>query len=387
MESDTDNYTCDFGACAGSWGGTSFAAPRWAGFLALVNEQAAAGGAEPLGFANSALYSLGKETGSQFHDITSGNNPSITDSSVLFQAVPGYDLVTGLGSPAGQPLIDALAPWSNTGFQLSLAATSLSINPGSTGSLQIGIVSHNGFEGAVSLTVTGLPSGVTATWSANPVSNGSVLTFTAESDLPRGQYQITVSGVSGKLSARGRFTLLVNAPGFSITPLSMSFPLYGGTSDSITFTVNGFAGFADPVNYSITSALPPGISAVWNTGRDRPVMLTVSAASNAQPGLYDLTVMANSGKLTSSATIQMRVLAPGYVINLTPVPTAIAQGGSFTGTVSLALEGGFNGAVSLTAPQFPQGVSVTFNPPSISGTQTSQLTLAVSGSAPVGPAT
>jgi len=104
-EANTDNYLCDQGSCTGDYGGTSFAAPRWAGFLALVNQQAVPGGKSTLGFINPAIYSIGKGASydSAFHDITSGSNNK-------YSAGPGYDLVTGWGSPNGTGLINALAP-------------------------------------------------------------------------------------------------------------------------------------------------------------------------------------------------------------------------------------------------------------------------------------
>jgi len=104
-EANTDNYICYDGTCAGGWGGTSFAAPRWAGYLALTNQQAVANGLKPLGFINPTLYSigLGSSYGADFHDITSGSNGT-------YSAVTGYDLVTGWGSPNGTGLINALAP-------------------------------------------------------------------------------------------------------------------------------------------------------------------------------------------------------------------------------------------------------------------------------------
>lgn len=104
-EANTDNYICYDGACAGGWGGTSFAAPRWAGYLALVNQQSVAHGHSTVGFINPAIYStgLGTNYGSNFHDITSGNNGT-------YSTQKGYDLVTGWGSPNGTGLINTLAP-------------------------------------------------------------------------------------------------------------------------------------------------------------------------------------------------------------------------------------------------------------------------------------
>ena len=93
------------------YGGTSFAAPRWAGFLALVNQQSVANGKGTVGFINPTLYNLGTSASrsTAFHDITSGSNPPSVGDGSGFNAVPGYDLVTGWGSPAGPALIDQLA--------------------------------------------------------------------------------------------------------------------------------------------------------------------------------------------------------------------------------------------------------------------------------------
>ena len=103
-DSDTDNYICADGTCVGGFGGTSFASPILAGFVALANQQAAAAGLPPVGFLNPALYKLaGRNNASKlFHDETAGK-------SGLYSCTPSFDLVTGVGSPAGQKLIDALA--------------------------------------------------------------------------------------------------------------------------------------------------------------------------------------------------------------------------------------------------------------------------------------
>jgi kumamolisin len=89
-------YTCaDQKAClANEYGGTSFAAPMWAGYIALVNEQLAANGKSPAGFINPTIYAqnVTARYSRDFHDITSGTSGS-------YSAVTGYDLVTGWGSP------------------------------------------------------------------------------------------------------------------------------------------------------------------------------------------------------------------------------------------------------------------------------------------------
>jgi kumamolisin len=102
-DANTDNFSCYDGGCYTGNGGTSYAAPLWAGFIALVNEQAASAQKPPVGFLNPIIYTIGgtHKYRDVFHDQKVGNNGR-------YIAGPGFDLVTGFGSPLGQPLIDAL---------------------------------------------------------------------------------------------------------------------------------------------------------------------------------------------------------------------------------------------------------------------------------------
>jgi len=101
-------------------GGTSVGSPQWAAIFALVNQARASAERDPIGFANAALYKLGRQGEAMgdpegnakpsfavFHDITSGNNA--LDSSIGFSAKPGYDLTTGWGTPNVATLVAALA--------------------------------------------------------------------------------------------------------------------------------------------------------------------------------------------------------------------------------------------------------------------------------------
>ncbi len=95
-----DQTTCT----ANEYGGTSFAAPMWAAYIALVNQQLVDNGDATIGFINPTIYAqnVTSSYGTNFHDITSGKSGS-------YSAVTGYDLVTGWGSPK-PALITALAP-------------------------------------------------------------------------------------------------------------------------------------------------------------------------------------------------------------------------------------------------------------------------------------
>lgn len=96
----------------GQWhviGGTSAAAPLWAGFTALVNQARAQSGLQALGFANPTIYNQGNAAtyGSNFHDVTIGNNNYYT-------AGLGYDNTTGWGSFQGSNLLAALSRGAQT---------------------------------------------------------------------------------------------------------------------------------------------------------------------------------------------------------------------------------------------------------------------------------
>lgn len=99
-------YSIFFG---GRWitvGGTSAAAPMWASLLTLVNASGACGG-KRVGFAAPVLYKAATYGGT-FNDVTSGNNDADGTTGGLYPAGPGYDMATGLGTPAASKLAPAL---------------------------------------------------------------------------------------------------------------------------------------------------------------------------------------------------------------------------------------------------------------------------------------
>ncbi len=94
-------------------GGTSASAPLWAGLIALADQYAG----RHLGFVNPAIYSIGRSASyhDAFHDITIGNNtPTFPGHTINgYTAAPGWDPITGWGSPNAQALIPLLVRYSN----------------------------------------------------------------------------------------------------------------------------------------------------------------------------------------------------------------------------------------------------------------------------------
>jgi len=319
MEANFDNYTCDQGSCVGTWGGTSFAAPRWAGFLALINQQAVANGNSTLGFINPAIYTIGQSSNynTDFHDITSGNNNNGKGKS--YNAVTGYDLVTGWGSPNGQNLINALAGSASPSFTLSDSPSSLTITQGSSGTSTITVTDLNGFSGSVTLAASGLPSGVTASFGTNPATATSVLTLTASSTATTGTATVTIKGTSGSLTATTTIALTVNAPAtpnFTIGASPATLTINQGSNGTSTITITSQNSFNSAVTLSATG-VPSGVTSAFSTNPVTPAAngsvtstLTLTASSTATTGAATVTVTGTSGTLTHSATIALTVNSP-----------------------------------------------------------------------------
>jgi len=255
-------YVCaDQAACtANEYGGTSFATPMWAGYMALVNQQAVLNGKPPLGFINPALYTigLGVDYGLDFHDITSGGNTLGTTS--------GYDLSTGWGSPKGSALIDALVGTPTPDFTISASPTTVSVAPGKSGVSTITTAIAGGFDAAIALSATGQPTGVTATFNptsiAAPGSGNSTLTLAVASTTAIGMYTITVKGTGGGLTESTKVTLSVTGN----VPATMTTPASGSTlgTSNVKFTWTAGTGVTQYQLWLGTSG--PGSSGLYTSG-------------------------------------------------------------------------------------------------------------------------
>ena len=104
-------YTTTTDSGAPGWtviGGTSAATPQWAALVAIANQGRAIRGAAPLASMPAALYQL---PASDFHDVTGGSNG--------LPCGPGYDMVTGRGTPYANRVIQGLVASTNTATALA----------------------------------------------------------------------------------------------------------------------------------------------------------------------------------------------------------------------------------------------------------------------------
>lgn len=199
-------YVCaDQKACtANEYGGTSFAAPMWAGYIALVNQQLAQSGKPTVGFINPTIYAqnVTSSYAADFHDIVSGTSGS-------YSAVKGYDLVTGWGSPNSGLLNALVASVPSPSFSIGASAASISVSRNASGKVTISSSALGGFNSAIALSAGGQASTATVTFSPASIAaaGSSTMTIAVSRTAALGQQTITVTGKSGSASHTATVTL------------------------------------------------------------------------------------------------------------------------------------------------------------------------------------
>ena len=302
-----DQTTCT----ANEYGGTSFAAPMWAGYLALVNQQSVANTGKTLGFINPSLYSIGASSGytTSFHDVTSGSNG--------FSATTGYDLASGWGSPNGSGLLNALLGSTTTtpGFTLSASPGSASIVQGGSGSSTITSTVSGGFSSAVTLSASGAPSGVTIGFSPTTITGTgtSSMSIAVASTVTAGTYAITVTGTSGSTTSSTTVSLTVTAPvtgSFTISVSPTSGYLLWGQSGYAVVTITATGGFSSAVTLSATG-VPSGVTSSFSptsiTGSGT-AHFNLSVPRGETTGTYPITITGTGGGVTKSTTLTFQVV-------------------------------------------------------------------------------
>ena len=305
-------FTCgDQQACQSNyWGGTSFAAPMWAAYIALVNQQLANNGKPTIGFINPTIYAqnVTSSYGTDFHDITSGTSGS-------YSAVTGFDLVTGWGSPnAG--LIAALtgAPQTSS-FSLSASPSSVSVAQGGNGSTAITVTPSGGFNSSVALTASGQPTGVTIGFNPSAVSGGSgnsTMGISVAATTTPGTYSITVSGTSGSTIEKTTVSLTVTGttPGFSISASPTSISIARSRSGSVTISTAVTGGFNSAITLSASgqgnsNSISFTPSTITGAGSST---MKITVGRKAALGNHTITVSGTSGGITHPITVTLDVL-------------------------------------------------------------------------------
>ena len=299
-------------------GGTSCAAPLWAGFTSLVNQQATSSSRASVGFINPALYALAQTANytNYFRDITTDNN-TWSQSPNLFYATNGYDLCTGLGTPNGTNLINALV---NTSGNFPVKITAPAPPYGST----LSVVNGGNPNGAWNLFVLddqSPDSGIISNGWSLTLTTGSPVGFPADNAL-----SMTASATNVLTNGIIVFTIGMTNYG----PSTSSNVL---VSDSLPSGVTLLS-----TNSTIGSVTRSGLNEFWSIGTLAPnsgAQLTLTMSSSSVGAVFNSAIVQadtldpNSDDNSASATVN--------VVGSMPPPQVSAisvGGGTFQLTVA-----------------------------------------------------
>jgi subtilase family serine protease len=305
-------------------GGTSFAAPIFAGMLAIINQKENSTGQ---GLINSSLYTLAANSNTYsaaFHDITSGGNDCTAGSSYCssadeskYYAGTGYDEASGLGSV---DLYNLMTAWT-AGSSASLEATTTTLFAATS-------TPSSGASDTITITVSPQSSSITASPTGTLTITVDGTTKTSSLALSSGtatySFSSTTSGthvITATYSGNSTF-----APSTGTTTVTIGSPSGTGSggSGSTTVTVTPSGGYTGTVDlslstsstylqdyacYDISNATVSGTSAVKETLTLYTGTANCSSAS-VQSGRVHAFHSAKTTKISSSTTIPFT--APGF---------------------------------------------------------------------------
>jgi Pro-kumamolisin, activation domain/Bacterial surface protein, Ig-like domain/Immunoglobulin I-set domain/Bacterial Ig-like domain (group 3) len=321
-------------------GGTSCAAPLWAAFTALVNQQAMASSGAPVGFLNPALYSIaaGPSYASCFHDIITGNNIG-NNTPGLYYAVTNYDLATGLGTPNGAGLINALAPSSAPYF--------ITQPVGQTATNGATVVFSAGAGGQTPLRYQWLFNGTNLPAGANVSDTTSnVLMLSAVTTANAGTYALVVTNTYGSVTSSMATLTVTFPPSFTTQPTNQT--VIAGGSALFSATVAGASTLVYQWRQDGSNLANGGI--VSGATSD---VLTLTPVTAANAGSYTLVATNAYGSVTSGIATLTVLLPP--TITIPPAAQAIQCGSnaSFsvtaTGTAPLRYQWSLDGSAIASA--------------------------------------
>src|SRR5271165_3664047 len=325
---------------------------------------------------------------------TSNVTRSVTLAGTRLTVLVGTNQATGDLTPLSYLGITQPPRWRK--FTISAAPGSLSVAQGNQGTSTITTTISNGFNSAIALSASGMPSGTTVSFNPNPIpapgSGNSTMTITVGASTPVGTYPITVTGNGGGVQQHTTVTLTVTAPPtFTISASPSSLSVVQGNQGISTITATISNGFNSAITLS-ASGMPSGTTVSFNPnpiaapGSGSSTM-TITVGSSTPTGTYPITVTGNGGGVQQNTTVTLTVTAaPNFTISASPASLSVHQGNQGTSTITTAISGGFNSAISLSASGMPSGTTVSFNPQTIPapGSGSSSMTITVGSSTPMG---
>ncbi len=227
-------------------------------------------------------------------------------------APPGYYmlfLLNSSGVPSVASFVQVTAAPLSPDFAVAATPSSQSVPPGKNASYSVSVTASGGFTGNVTFSVTGLPTGATASFSPSSVtgSGSSTLSVSTLASTPGGSYPLTITATSGSLTHSVQVTLVV--ADFSISASPSSQTVNRGAKTTYTVTVTALGPFSSTVNFSVTG-VPARTSASFNptsVAGSGSSTLTIGTKPKSPTGTFTLTITGTGGGSTHSATVTLVV--------------------------------------------------------------------------------
>ncbi len=286
-------------------------------------------------------------------------------------------------------------PQTQGTLALTVLTPSVSVNLAGTATVSLSITRGGGFTGTVSLTVSGLPAGVTgvlAPASLDPNTTTGVLTLTAGAAATPGTATLTITASgTGVTTQTGTVALTVVQPTIALTLTPTALSVGPGQIGSVTVGITRSAGFTGPVTLAL-NAPPAGITGSFNaspTGAATST-LTLSVAASVAAGPYTVTIKGTAAGAidqTVALALTVPVAAPvAFSISVDPVEFELPAGRGWTanGILSIRRMNGFTGPVTVKAQGLGVAAAVVATPATIAPgeTATNLLGLALDNAAP-----
>jgi trimeric autotransporter adhesin len=351
-----------------SLGGTSAAAPAFAGILALVQSNCTLNTpticSGRLGQAAKQLYDLYNGAGAAtiFNDITVGNNSVVCASGspdcgtnffmTGYDTTIGYDLATGLGSvdvnqllaywgtsTGDSPVKVTVTPGVTTVDTITPLSVAVSVTDPSNLSTPTGTVtiSGGGYTSPQPATVLDGTGSATFTIPAGKLAAGSdTLTVIYNGDASDTTYSV----------ATGTATVTVTkvASSVTVTPASASIP--PSASLVVTGTVSGSGTNKPSGTVTLTSGSYTSPAATLNSGN---YSITIPPNSLALGSAVGLTVNYSGDAIYNTSSGTGSVTVPGFTLSATPLTVNAGASTGNASTVTVTPVGGYTGTITLTA--------------------------------------
>jgi uncharacterized membrane protein len=289
-------------------------------------------------------------------------------------AAPGAYSVTLTGTSGSVTATTTFTVVVNT-QSFTLSAGSVNIGQGGSATSYVSVNGQYGLVSGVNLSVSGLPAGVTASFTPNPTTGTSSVVLTASSTAALGQYNVTITGTSGALTATTNVVVGVYAPSFTLSNYS-GVSINQGASGTSYVNLNyqyGFNGSISLAAYGLPSGATVSFATNPITSSASQSLLTVTASSAASPGQYNVTIAGTSGTTTATTMLNVIIYPQSFTLSDAPGAVTLIQGGSDKSTIYVNPVYGFSGSVSLASTGLPSGVSASWSSNSTTGS--SVLTL------------